>query len=832
PDLLDERFISNFVIYHQRYSTNTFPTWRLAQPFRLLAHNGEINTLTGNINWMKSHEPKMASDIFGDDIEDIKPVIQAGSSDSAALDAVFEVLVRAGRPVPAVKALMIPESLGHDTTLPENHRHLFSYCNNVLEPWDGPAAICAGDGRWAVAGMDRNGLRPFRYSLTRDNMLVVGSETGMVEVPEVDIIEKGRVGPGGMIGIDLEAGRFYHDAELKDLMAARRPYGEWVKKITLLDRVAETRPRTKPLFSTEELCRRQHCFGFTMEDVELILQPMVEAAVETTGSMGDDAPLAVLSDHYRGLHHFFRQAFSQVTNPPIDSLRETAVMTLKTRLGNLGNILDEDESQCELMQLSSPVLSTAAFDAMVETVGDTAVEIDCTFDPKGGRGALGRALTRIRAEAEEAVRGGKTHLVLSDIGIGPDRAPVPMILAAGGVHTHLVEQELRTFTSLNVRSGECLDVHYFSVLISVGATTVNAYLAEATIVDRHRRGLLGKEPLETCIRNYITAVAKGLLKIMSKMGISVVSSYRGGYCFEAVGLSRALVAEFFPGMASRISGIGLSGIKGKVTAMHARAFSDESVPISLPVGGFYKYRASGERHGHDGKLIHVLQSAVTQESYSIYKKFSAGVRNLDPIFLRDLLDFRPAGEPVPVEEVESITEIRKHLVSPGISYGALSSEAHETLTIAMNRIGAKSDSGEGGEDPARYQPRANGDNPSSAIKQIASGRFGVTAEYLNNCREIEIKIAQGAKPGEGGQLPGHKISEDIARLRHSTPGVMLISPPPHHDIYSIEDLAQLIYDLKQINPDAKVCVKLVARSGVGTIAAGVAKAKADVILIS
>jgi glutamate synthase (NADPH/NADH) large chain len=832
PDLLDDRFVSNFCIYHQRYSTNTFPTWRLAQPFRMLAHNGEINTLTGNINWMKCHEPKIASPVFGDSIEDLRPVIQAGSSDSAALDAVFELLVRAGRPVPAVKALMIPESIGRPETMRDNHSNLFAYCNSVVEPWDGPAAVCAGDGRWALAGMDRNGLRPMRYVLTRDDLLVVGSETGMVEIAEQDIIEKGRVGPGGMIGVDLDAGRFYRDAELKDLMAKRRPYGEWVKRITVLDGVSKMRPSTTAMFGPEELRRRQYCYGFSMEDLELILQPMAEGAVEATGSMGDDAPLAVLSDQYRGLHHFFRQAFSQVTNPPIDSLRESGVMSLKTRLGNLGNILEEDESQCDLYQLPSPVLSNASFDALKKTLGETAAEIDCSFDPKGGRGALGRALTRIRREAEEAVRGGKQHLILSDMNIGPGRAPVPMILAAGGVHTHLVQQELRTFTSLNVRSGECLDVHYFAVLIGVGATTVNAYLAETTLVDRHRRGLFGKLKLEACLDNYLNAIDKGLLKVMSKMGISIVSSYRGGYCFEAVGLSRALVAEFFPSMSSRISGIGLAGIKAKVVAVHAKAFLEDPVPLALPVGGFYKYRASGERHGHDGKLIHILQSAVTQESYSIFKRFSAGVRALPPIFLRDLLDFKRVNEPVSVEEVESITEIRKRLVSPGISYGALSAEAHETLTIAMNRIGAKSDSGEGGEDPARYHPRPNGDNPSSAIKQIASGRFGVTAEYLNNCREIEIKIAQGAKPGEGGQLPGHKVSVEIAKLRHSTPGVMLISPPPHHDIYSIEDLAQLIYDLKQINPDARVCVKLVARSGVGTIAAGVAKAKADVILIS
>ncbi len=829
PDLLDERFISNFAIYHQRYSTNTFPTWRLAQPFRMLAHNGEINTLTGNVKLMKAHEPKMASPLFGDDIEDLKPIIPTRSSDSEALDSVFELLCRAGRPAPMVKAMTIPESIAQNKTMPPEHEALFSYCNAVLEPWDGPAAICAHDGRWVIAGLDRNGLRPMRFVTTKDGLLVIGSEAGMVEIPEADITEKGRLGPGGMIGINLEDGKFYHDSELKTLIAKRGDFAKWVKRTEILDELIQADDVKGSRLTPEELRRRQHCFGLSMEDMEMILQPMIETGKEATGSMGDDAPLAVLSDRHRGLHHFFRQAFSQVTNPPIDSLRERRVMSLKTRLGNLGNILEEEPTQCDLLQLESPVLSNTAFEAMKRYMGDTAAEVDCTFVPDTP-GALTEALIRIRQEAEAAVREGKTHLVLSDMNTCEDRAPVPMILAAGGVHTHLVREELRTFTSINVRSSECLDVHYFAVLIGVGSTTVNAYLAEEAIYDRHRRGLLDDISVDAAVANFKTAIDQGLLKIMSKMGIGVLSSYRGGYCFEAVGLSRALVAEFFPGMSSRISGIGLSGIKKNIASMHADAYRADAIP--LPVGGFYKFRAGGERHGHDGKLIHVLQSAVGTESYTLYKKYAEGVQSRAPIYLRDLLDFKPDRKSITVERVQSVTEIRKRLVAPGISLGALSVEAHETLSIAMNRIGAKSDSGEGGEDPARFQPRPNGDNPSSAIKQIASGRFGVTAEYLNNCREIEIKIAQGAKPGEGGQLPGFKVSSMIAKLRHATEGVTLISPPPHHDIYSIEDLAQLIYDLKQINPDASVCVKLVARSGVGTIAAGVAKAKADVILIS
>jgi len=830
PDLLDERFISRFAIYHQRYSTNTFPTWRLAQPFRMLAHNGEINTLTGNVNWMKAHEPRMAHAAFGDMMEDIKPIVQPGGSDSAQLDNVFEVMVRAGRPAPLVKQMLVPESIGRNTEMPETHRAFYNYCNSVIEPWDGPAALCVTDGRWVAAGMDRNGLRPMRFTITKGGLLIVGSETGMIKVAETEIVEKGRVGPGETIAVDLEQGRFYRDRELKDTLAARRSYGAWTKRITELDSLVRTgAPETAEL-STEELKRRQLAYGLSMEDMELILQPMVEDAKEAVGSMGDDTPLAVLSEQYRGLHHFFRQNFSQVTNPPIDSLRESGVMSLRTRLGNLGNILDEDESQCDLLQLDTPVLSNAEFEAMRAHMAATAAEIDCTFAVEAGEHGLREALARIKRESEDAVRGGCTHLVLSDKAATEGRAAVPMILAVGGVHSHLVRERLRTWTSLNVRSGEALDVHYFAVLIGVGATTVNAYLAQEAIADRQRRGLFGNLSLEQCVRNYKKAIDQGLLKIMAKMGIAVISSYRGGYNFEAVGLSRALVAEFFPGMTSRISGIGLSGIGKKTAAQHGAAFEAETAV--LPIGSFYRFRKGGEAHAHDGTLIHILQSAVATDSYGTYKRYSDGVRRLPPITIRDLLDLKAAGPAVSPDEVESITEIRKRFLTPGMSLGALSPEAHGTLNIAMNRIGAKSVSGEGGEDPERYRPRPNGDNANSAVKQIASGRFGVTAEYLSMCREIEIKVAQGAKPGEGGQLPGFKVTVEIAKLRHSTPGVMLISPPPHHDIYSIEDLAQLIYDLKQINPEARVTVKLVSRSGIGTVAAGVAKAKADTILIS
>jgi len=832
PDLLDERFVSNFAIFHQRYSTNTFPTWWLAQPFRMLAHNGEINTVRGNTNWMKSHEARIASPVFGAAIEELKPVIASGSSDSAALDAVFELLVRAGRSVPLVKTLMIPEAWPKKEGMPEDIRALYSYCNCVMEPWDGPAAIAASDGRWVIGGMDRNGLRPMRYALTSDGLVFVGSEAGMVQLDEARIAEKGRLGPGQMIGVDLVEGRLYQDRKLKETLAHEQPYGSWVGHITHLDSLIRPDDAPRPSMERDVLRARQRAAGFTLEDLELILHPMVEEAKEAVGSMGDDTPVAVLSEsnQYRGLHHFFRQSFSQVTNPPIDSLRESRVMTLDTRLGNLGNILGQDASQTRILQLQSPVLTNAEFAAMRRYMGADATAIDVTFPVSSDPDALRGAIRRIQQEAEDAVRGGSVHVILTDEQVSAERVGVPMILAAGAVHSHLVRQNLRTFTSLNVRSAECLDVHTFAVLIGVGATTVNAYLAEESVLDRWRRGLFPGLEAAACLARYKKAVNDGLLKVMSKMGISVLSSYRGGYNFESVGLSRTLVADFFPGMPSRISGIGLNGIQHKILRLHGEAYAEDTQ--ALPVGGIYRYRRGGERHAWDGALIHMLQTAVATDAYQLFKRYTEAMRDRPPVDLRDLLDFRAKAAPVPLDEVQSITEIRKRFITPGMSLGALGPEAHETLTIAMNRIGARSNSGEGGEGPERYHPRANGDNANSPVKQIASGRFGVTAAYLNSCGEIQIKVAQGAKPGEGGQLPGFKVTAEIARLRHATPGVSLISPPPHHDIYSIEDLAQLIYDLKQINPEARVSVKLVSQAGIGTVAAGVAKAKADTIVIA
>jgi glutamate synthase (NADPH/NADH) large chain len=838
PDLRDERFVSSAAIYHQRYSTNTFPQWRLAQPFRMLAHNGEINTLKGNINWMKSHEIRMASEAFGDADDDVKPIIQPSGSDSAALDNVFEVLVRAGRDAPMTKSLLVPEAWAKSNTMKPEHRALYAYCNAVMEPWDGPAALAMFDGRWAVAGLDRNGLRPLRFALTGDGLLAVGSETGMCPLDGKSIVERGRIGAGQMIAVDIREGRLYHHEELVDALAAQHPYSAWLENIVDLDKKLKgEEPR---LYSDRaELFQRQAAAGYTMEDVELLLQPMLEDGKEAIGSMGDDAPLAVLSEQTRPLSHYFRQNFSQVTNPPIDPLREGRVMTLTTRFKNLGNILAQDEAQARVYVLASPILTNGMFARMMREMRDDVARIDCTFPaPAPGEdegAALRKALERIRAEAEQAVRfNQRSHVVLSDENQGPDRIACPMILVTSGVHSHLTKKGLRTFCSLSVRSAECLDPHYAAVLIGSGATTVNPYLALDTIADRASRGLTGDLTREQACANYRTALEAGLLKIISKMGISVISSYRGGLNFEAIGLSRALVDEFFPGLVSRISGIGLSGIAFEAVDQHQRAY-DETLS-ALPLGGQYRYRASGERHALEAQSIHQLQAACDTGDYKAYRKYSDVIRERrlsQPIQLRDLLEVREEKiRPTPISEVESVTDIRKRFLTPGMSMGALSPEAHGALNIAMNRIGARSVSGEGGEDPARYTPHPNGDDENSAVKQVASGRFGVTAEYLNQCREIEIKVAQGAKPGEGGQLPGFKVTELIARLRHATPGVSLISPPPHHDIYSIEDLAQLIYDLKQINPIARVCVKLVAQSGIGAVAAGVAKAGADTILIS
>ena len=825
PDLQDKRFISRFAIFHQRYSTNTFPSWDLAQPFRTLAHNGEINTIKGNVNWMKIHEQDMKSKLFKN-IEDLQPVISEGNSDSAALDNVFELLVRSGKSVPLTKLMLIPDAWSkRRKTVSKSHQQLFNFLNSTIEPWDGPAAISATDGKWIIAAQDRNGLRPLRYTVTTDKLLFAGSETGMIKFPNENILFKGRLGPGQAIAVDLENGQVFDSKTLKNKIS--KDYKKYNKQIIDLDKKFDTK-KEKFFYSGDDLRRRQFLAGINIEDLEMILHPMVEDVKEAVGSMGDDTPIAVLSERYRPIAHFFRQNFSQVTNPPIDSLRENEVMSLKTRFGNTGNILDfENLTEDNIYVLESPILSNSQFEKFLGFFKDSVKILNCTFDVNG---SLKERLNEIRFEAEIAVREGSKHLILSDKKVNKEKASVPMALAIGAINSRLIETRIRGFTSINVQTSEVLDTHSLAVMLGVGATTVNPYIAFDSIYQRYEKKLFNKINFEECIQRYMKSLDKGILKIMSKMGISVLSSYRGGCNFEAVGLSRSVVAEYFPGMVSRISGIGLAGIEKKIKELHKKAFQ-KNVAI-LPIGGVYKYRKNGETHQYQGKLIHMLQSAVSNNSYKVYKQYAQEIYNLPIINLRDLLDFKKLDKSINLDDVESIKNIRKRFGSGSMSHGALSAEAHETLAIAMNRIEAASCSGEGGEDPKRFIKKENGDSANSKVKQIASARFGVTIEYLNNCKEIEIKISQGAKPGEGGQLPGFKVSEEIAKLRHSTPGVTLISPPPHHDIYSIEDLAQLIFDLKKSNPKARVGVKLVASSGVGTIAAGVAKAKADVILIS
>ncbi len=824
PDLNDEKLTSRFAVFHQRYSTNTFPSWDLAQPFRTLAHNGEINTLKGNINWMKIHEQDMSSPLFKN-VKDLKPVIRS-SSDSGALDNVFELLVHSGKLAPLIKLMMIPDAWSkRSKTVPKNHQDLFNFLNSTIEPWDGPAAICATDAKWVLASSDRNGLRPLRYSITSDDLFFAGSETGMIKIPEEKIIEKGKLGPGQIIAIDLKKGKLFKDKEIKDYLA--KDYKKYSKQIIDLEKKISDE-NEKPNFTNEDLRKRQYLSGLSIEDLELILHPMAEEGKEASGSMGDDTPVAVLSSHFRPVSHYFRQNFSQVTNPPIDSLRENKVMSLKTRFGNLGNILDFDNlTEENIYVLESPILTNSQFKKFKKFFSKKIKEIDCTFNINS---SLKDRIEEIREEAETSVREGSTCLILSDKNIANEKASIPSILVVGAVHSHLVKLGLRGYCSLNVECSDALDTHSFAVLIGVGATTVNPYLAIDSIFQRYEKKLFGQSDFQSCVIKFKKSIDAGLLKIMSKMGISVISSYRGGCNFEAVGLSRAIVSDYFPGMSSRISGIGVIGIEKKIKELHSK-FTAKNV-FTLPIGGLYRYRKSGENHQYQGKLIHLLQSAVGSGSYEQYKKYSSGIHNLPPINIRDLLEFKSSKEAIDIKEVEPIEEILKRFGSGSMSHGALSAEAHETLATGMNRIKGASCSGEGGEDAKRFEVLPNGDSANSRVKQIASARFGVTVDYLNNANEIEIKIAQGAKPGEGGQLPGFKVTKEIARLRHSTPGVTLISPPPHHDIYSIEDLAQLIYDLKQINPKARVGVKLVASTGIGTIAAGVAKAKADIILIS
>lgn len=834
PDLRDPSFVSKIALFHQRYSTNTFPQWRLAQPFRLLAHNGEINTLKGNVNWMRSHEIKMASQAFAAHQTDVKPIIQPFGSDSAALDNVYELLVRAGRSAPMAKALLVPESWQKAVEMPQNQRDLYHFCASVMEPWDGPAALVIHDGDWAVAGLDRNGLRPLRYELTEDGLIGVGSEAGLYGFTDERIAKRGQIAAGRMIGVNFAEQRFYDDHALIDQLARKAPYGAWLERVRNLE--AEIGPGPEPAFHDgEALDRRLIAASVSHEDLETILRPLAETGKEAIGSMGDDAPLAVLSEGHRPLFHFFRQGFAQVTNPPIDPLREDRVMSLKTRFKNLGNILAQGEMSDEVLVLDSPVLTNGMMRRIEPILGDRLVRLTACFsapdDLDQAGEALRAALERLRTEAEAAVRAkGHCELAISDRLSGPDRVAIPSALAIGAVHSHLVRRGLRSSCSLIVEAGDCLDAHAFAVLVGIGATAVNAYLAQDAFTAAQARGAFAVASPEQAALNFKRGIEAGLLKILSKLGISVIASYRGGCNFEALGLSRALVDDYFPGMNARISGIGLQGLAQAAIAQHRAAW--ESDRPRLAIGGFYRQRQRGAPHAWEAKVIHLLQKAVTEGDRAAFDAYTKALSDQKPIQIRDLLDFAPRAAPIPLSEVENVNALRRRFVTPGMSLGSLSPEAHGALNVAMNRIGAKSISGEGGEDRARYRPLANGDDMNSAVKQVASGRFGVTAEYLNQCREIEIKIAQGAKPGEGGQLPGFKVTDLIASLRHATPGVTLISPPPHHDIYSIEDLAQLIHDLKQISPRAEIAVKLVAQAGVGAVAAGVAKAQADVIAIS
>ncbi len=681
PDLRDMRFESRVAIFHQRYSTNTFPQWWLAQPFRCLAPTTEIYTIRGNKNWMLSHEIKMASLSFGEHSEDIKPVIPAGASDTAALDAVFEAICRSGRDAPTAKLMLVPEAMAPNSDMPAEHLAMYQYLASVMEPWDGPAALAMTDGRWAVAGMDRNALRPLRYVRTIDGLLIVGSESGMVVVPESTIVEKGRLGPGEMIAVDLDEGVLLHDRAVKDRIAGEADYAAMIGAFTTIDDLPMPPGETIARFDRAELTRRQVAAGQTIEDMELILSPMVEGAKEAIGSMGDDTPLAVISDKPRLISQFFRQNFSQVTNPPIDPLRERHVMSLKTRFGNLANILDTEDRRDGVLVLESPVLTGSDWARLKAHFGTQAAVIDCTFEAGGGPETLRAAIARIRAEAVTAVREGRTELFLTDRTIGPERIGIAGVLAAAAVHTHLVRMGLRSYASINVQTAECLDTHYYAVLIGVGATTVHAYLAEASIIDRHERGLFGDLTLDQCLARHRTAVEEGLLKIISKMGSAVISSDRGGYNFEAVGLSRALVNDLFPGMPAKISGEGYASLHLNAQLRHDKAY-DEGV-ATLPIGGFYRQRHTGETHAYSAQLMHLLQNSVATDSYSTYLQFSRGVEALPPVYLRDLLQFNFPAEGVPVDQVEAITEIRKRFVTPGMSLGALSPEAHETLAICF-----------------------------------------------------------------------------------------------------------------------------------------------------
>jgi len=844
PDIVDPTFESALALVHQRFSTNTFPSWPLAQPFRYIAHNGEINTLRGNANWMRAREALCESNLFGDDLQKLFPIVLEGNSDSAGFDQVLEFLHMAGRPLPLAVLMMIPEAWSAHESMSPDRRAFYEYYSCLMEPWDGPASIAFTDGRVIGAVLDRNGLRPSRYYVTKDDLVVMASEVGVLDIPPENIEIKERLHPGRIFLVDTEQGRIIDDQELKQQYIDEHPFAEWLEQsYTAIDDLPEP-PSVAPI-DHDTLLVRQQAFGYTHEDLRIILQPMAEKGVEPTGSMGTDAALAVLSDRPRLLYDYFKQLFAQVTNPPLDGIREELVTQVSTPIGPEANLLEATADSCRQIKIESPLLDNRDLARIryVEAHGFRAITIPSIYPVSDGVAGLESAIQSMCDVADAAIDDGHSFIILSDRGVDPEHAHIPTALATAGLHHHLVRNGKRTRVALVVESGEPREIHHFAVLLGYGADAINPYVALETLDDLLRQNILKKvdgrrqgEPAHAAaVRNFIKAVNKGLTKVMSKMGISTVQSYRGAQIFEAVGLNSALIDKYFTSTASRIEGIGIDVVEQEVSRRHHEAFPQRPVKKpELDWGGEYQWRRDGEYHLFNPETVFKLQHATRSNRFDIFREYTALVDDQSErhATLRGLLRFREDRPPVPIDEVESVETIMARFHTGAMSYGSISAEAHETLAIGLNRIGGRSNTGEGGEDPDRYTPDANGDLRRSAIKQVASGRFGVTSEYLVNADDLQIKMAQGAKPGEGGQLPGHKVYPEIAKTRHSTPGVGLISPPPHHDIYSIEDLAQLIHDLKNSNPLARIHVKLVAEIGVGTVAAGVAKAHSDVVLIS
>jgi glutamate synthase (NADPH/NADH) large chain len=839
PDLNDKRLVSAFGLVHSRFATNTFPSWKLAQPFRYIAHNGEINTLQGNLNWLKTSEKNFTSQYFTkEEMDMLLPIVTGGQSDSACLDNMIELLTLCGRSLPHVMMMLIPEAWDDNDQMDPVKKAFYEFHSAFMEPWDGPASISFTDGKIIGATLDRNGLRPSRYCVTTDDRVIMASETGVLPVDPKLVKEYGRLQPGKMFVVDLEQGRIISDDELKKTICSQKPYGEWLNKYKIR---LEELPQPRVMFTEidhDQIFKYQKVFGYSTEDLEAIIAPMALDGKEPIGSMGSDVPLAVLSDQPQHLSSYFKQLFAQVTNPPIDPIRERMVMSLGTFVGNNGNLLNEDPLACHSMGLKHPILSNYELEKIrsIDTGIFQAKTLQCYFRADGKPGSLKRGLDRLCRYAVDAVEDGFEVLILTDRAIDSDHAPIPSLLSAAAVHHHLIRKGYRGQVGLVIEAGDVWEVHHFACLVGFGATAINPYLAFATIRDIKDNGLIKTDLEEKQLqKNYIKAVNEGLLKVFSKMGISTLQSYQGAQIFEILGINKSVVDQYFTGTVSRIEGMGLDEIAKEVLAKHQFAFSKQTLPFEqLTTGGVYQWKRKGEFHLFNPQTIHLLQQATKNNDYQTFKKYSKLVNDQGEkaCTLRSQFDFKRNRPSIPIDEVEPAENILKRFSTGAMSFGSISHEAHSTLAIAMNRIGAKSNTGEGGEDEIRYQPLPNGDSMRSAIKQVASARFGVTSYYLTMADELQIKMAQGAKPGEGGQLPGHKVDEWIGKVRHSTPGVGLISPPPHHDIYSIEDLAQLIFDLKNSNRAARISVKLVSKAGVGTIAAGVAKAKADVILIA